>query len=542
MRCPHCNTENEKNAIFCAACNAWILGTMYDDQNAPDLPEESDQDSATLKRKLRHLSIIVGSVMAAVLVALALILFLPEKVETPLFIYKESSVYAYSPYDQVILVQDGKLIENGSFPASKYGEICAESLDGRTKLYLTAEKEMVLVRDGQLLSRGYGVTNAQMSASGRGLAIHASIDDKLQLLYFDSMTLQQTILHSDDVLDFVISPDGLGVAFSYVGVNGKRCLAYYADGKTTTINYDIGGFYLLGLSDNGKQIYVYDPETLACYDQNGEVTILDGSSLVSPWRTFRYFNADHSQLLYTDGQKTWICENGQAAQLYCEGNLQPLYPAGTNAIVNGYTVTCPAYDLKDMVFYEEYAYFNGSPSSSKLLYSVRLWKNGQIVLDKSQDAWLDKSGSIVYFLGENRDLMRLDISNQKSEAKTIAEKVSTFFISPDASRVCYRLERTLYCCDGKGKQARKITDAFANTVYFSEDGTPYYVQLGTLYAIVENEARPVLKYVTDVAEQADGTLYFISGGSLYMSGDGGAITTLIYIENEWADPNIPTIT
>ena len=77
MKCPHCHTENEKNATFCCNCNAWILGSVFEEDVAEPVIQTTEPVKARPKKRL---SWAVAAVVTAVLVV-AVVLLWPKNAD-----------------------------------------------------------------------------------------------------------------------------------------------------------------------------------------------------------------------------------------------------------------------------------------------------------------------------------------------------------------------------------------------------------------------------------------------------------------------------
>ena len=541
MRCPNCGCENEHNAIFCAECGAWVLSSMYE-ADAPALPEESDRDSEQLRRKLHRFSI--GSLCALVALALVMTLWLmlPKTADQPRYIYQQHSQYVYALNDSAVVFHDGSPIAELSFASSEYATVLCTSLDGRTVIIATGENEIAVCRDGVLLQRlSLNAADRTLYLDQKDKALLAACGNAMayqqgsKLTYFDFSNQTETVLTDACDGQVVISPDGMGVAFTE-----GNALRYFRDGETKTVSNIPDGFVLLAVSDSGQQIYCYNFTDLSCYSLDGTLSIIGPTpfdfSVSSYWGGSRYpyFNADHSQLIYANDNRTWYSENGQEAVLLYEGQLTPILPAGTALFESNSALTCPAYDLKQMVFSESYSLFSGGLHLPSTDYVERLWYDGQIIAEQSDEPWLDASGSILYYRSMSGDLMRHVLSDNAAQPQQILVGIGDFCIRGDAGMICYVDGGALHICDGEGQNSQQITQLFDVSLFYGQDGTPYYLHGGTLYAIAGGQANSLLLQVTQVSAGAGGMLYVRAGNNLYLSADGGAVISTVKADPKFA--------
>ena len=528
MRCTQCDTENKQDAIFCANCGAWVLGSVYEGTVENPLPEESPQDGPEMKKKLRLLSLSCCAVLVLIATIIGLCLYKPEVVVAQRYIYRHSSAISHVVNGTYYIVQGGSLVTEDGTKSATYLPSPVESLDGRTAVYRTNENQLLVIRDKEIVLQTPIASDTIVRLAAGGTALILYIPDGA-LVYAD--LLQGDLITIAEYFDgkAVISPDGQGVAYT---TGEPTQLHYWRGDSAQLILEETGNFELDAISDAGDKFFAHNATRGGYFDASGIWNELAQTNLsIGQTISTLYLNADHSQGYFQVSVNNYFISLDSVT-------YTPLLPAGTAQFGNGETgITLPVKDLTDVIFAQRYASFSNIIISSYLQYSTRLWHNERTILESCTSPWLDETGSIVYYLGENQDLMRVDIFSG-NEPVRIAEKVSMFCVSPDASQVYYRLERSLYHCDGMGKQHTFITDAFADTVYFLADGSACYQQIQTLFHVTDGKSQAIAEHIVELQQNQDGRLYAASTlGNLYLITDEGALETLIFVRNSNPNPD-----
>lgn len=342
-------------------------------------------------------------------------------------------------------------------------------------LYLFVDGEVTLLADN---AEEYHA----LSADGTAIAY---INEDQQIHLYDISSKSETIyeLSTSKNPEFVIAPDGKSVAY-YEDQTGNLVLCKYEE----QITIDQGEFELLALSADGEQIYVIDKTdgTLLSYDDSGRKSVLSNSN---DRLDNICFNADHTQVLYCQGDVTFISTNGEPGVKVCDQKLTcicAMEPLGS---------TLPVWDLFGK-------YYQGDDNS--------LWR---IEEDSTESYQLgsDLTYGIsnfdifyVYYSDCDGNQQILDIEREEHiELPTIPDaSIEGILVDPNRMDYYYVTEDGLYSFDGNN--GNLITNADINSIAFHPDCSGiFYIVNEQLYRYDGNQNLPIASNVSEIAQIGD---------------------------------------
>ncbi len=255
-------------------------------------------------------------------------------------------------------------------------------------------------------------------------------------------------LFAGQIESLVISPDGRTVAY-VLSRYGERMLMVTRTGtpqgtQTTTIPFT-DGYALIAISNDGEYIYAevstQEGMTLMCYDLTGMCTPLLTRNPLQSFVSTYYFNADHTQVLFSsDG--TYLSVEGEPALKVSDIALHPIVPANAETRTGDQHIVYPFESFYDHAYTgvdglrNTCAWFLTDDSCEKLMPS-------------NLSAWsLDPTGTYLYYISL-RTLFCQNITQDCSSQVVIAGDMDYGQLEFDSTgeKVYFMKNETLFCHD-----------------------------------------------------------------------------------------------
>jgi hypothetical protein len=337
----------------------------------------------------------------------------------------------------------------------------------------------------------------EMASSGGGIAFVDNSEMSRAHLYLwngKTTTLISENCYEQD--EFLISPDGQAVLY-HEKEGSQREYYYYKDGVSTYIDEDITP---VGFSENGDIIYYEKWKVLYAQkgsDVAGRTEVYDSRNLDQHYDGIFSFNKNHSELMFSYGDKLLHTKNGAKATLIADDFS---YSQDAHFFPD-YTAVCE--DMSSRTF--------GIDSFAGTLY-------------------IDSENSLYCFDRQfNMKLLKKDFVRKKTAYGTGVE--TKFYLSRDGYVVTYRENDKVYRFDVRSPKSVMPYDtphavlalptADGNAIYyFEEDKDLYYVCLYYLTADGEK------KLLTDELHYENlnfylGSCFITDSDELYFINNGG---------------------
>jgi hypothetical protein len=448
------------------------------------------------------------------------------------FIQREQSIKLEYAEETISIIVDGKLQKTtiDDVEASEYGGgnySTTTSLNGKVvavNAYSEDENTLYVINGKKLLEVDEDVTSYQLSISGKAVAYLTRNEDEegpiTYTLSLYTISNKKTVTISDEVASrtFAISPDGKSVAYFESKENDEDEIEYilmYSNGKDST-KITSAECELLGMGNGGKYIYAAcendeGEASLYSYDKKGERTKLgkiSGSTVC--------YNADHSQVMFSNEGKTYISTKGKEAVKAHSNAISMLTPSNASYVYDRSGITYPVSNLYDHV----YAVSDESGASVWLI-KKNSDKNVKLV-SKVTDGQLDDSAEYLYYEYDNEELRMIKISDGEKASDryiTLAEDIDSFWVTSDRKYVYYTSDDCLYSVNGKkgGKPTTVCNDEIEDAAMNGKD-VFYYILDGDLYATKNGKkGSKVLGDITSLSSTLTGIVYAENEDTLYVS-------------------------
>jgi hypothetical protein len=448
------------------------------------------------------------------------------------FIQREQSIKLEYAEETISIIVDGKLQKTtiDDVEASEYGGgnySTTTSLNGKVvavNAYSEDENTLYVINGKKLLEVDEDVTSYQLSISGKAVAYLTRNEDEegptTYTLSLYTISNKKTVTISDEVASrtFAISPDGKSVAYFESKENDEDEIEYilmYSNGKDST-KITSAECELLGMGNGGKYIYAScendeGEASLYSYDKKGERTKLgkiSGSTVC--------YNADHSQVMFSNEGKTYISTKGKEAVKAHSNAISMLTPSNASYVYDRSGITYPVSNLYDHV----YAVSDESGASVWLI-KKNSDKNVKLV-SKVTDGQLDDSAEYLYYEYDNEELRMIKISDGEKASDryiTLAEDIDSFWVTSDRKYVYYTSDDCLYSVNGKkgGKPTTVCNDEIEDAAMNGKD-VFYYILDGDLYATKNGKkGSKVLGDITSLSSTLTGIVYAENEDTLYVS-------------------------
>lgn len=522
MKCPKCGIENDMDVKFCTSCGT----DLSVDENQPETPRKTSPNAESFKTKampiLKNKFVLLGVGALVLVIILISVISAVAKADNG-YIEAERSLKVstenYNEKDEkvVIFSNDKKLEE--TMPGY-VAESSAYSFDLNTAAYIISYDRALYTLVGSKLKKvdTENVENFELSVTGGGLAyIKVDDDDESndnnELYHY--VIGKKPIKVSDNVSEYVISPDGKSVVYTIYDSDDDKTTTYFFNGKKSQ-KISSSKLSLQGMSNNGKYIYVTikndDGETfLHVLGKNGNITKLhnvDSTVTYYNKQNIVYFNYDHTQVLFHSDGATYISTNGKKAVKISSKRLDLVLTENSFVSYNTY----PVKNLYDHIY---------TDGDSVWLIKKNVDKSAKLA-SKVSSLTLDSTASYLYYIHDSKELRMVKIKDGEKaldKARTIVDKdIDSYVVASDRSFVYYIHDNELHCVNGKnGKNDKSISrdDVDTYSLAISESDTVYYIMDGDLYACSNGKKSTKVLNDCDYAREIFGTIFAVSDNTLY---------------------------
>lgn len=379
------------------------------------------------------------------------------------------------------------------------GRPACYSLDGTAAVYLTGENALLYIHDGIVEKIVDNPSSYRFSASGDTIAFRIEENNEAQsglesgLYLYQKATgqIQQVVAQTEaDVRSYTLSPDGQTLAYvstESIWESNDAKLTLYRDGVHTVhmqFEMDPGYLYvlvydLISINDSADLIYMRYQDRLVLVD--GEGTMKRVGVLEALGSDTFYTNADHSQLLYSNDQGTFLTTRGQDGVLLCEDWADPMEPRYIQFHHDTYhsgahheetcLITCDFADLGQQLLH----CVEG--------YNVRCWypnENGEFIQVAEFSSYtpekygLDSTGAYLHYMDSDGKICVLNLKNG-GETTVLVERAAAFAASPDGSTLYYYFDGLSRCSGTEASEPVKMpVEGSVWSIYFSENNQVYF--------------------------------------------------------------------
>jgi len=407
---------------------------------APAAVEEESENKADLKdtaasvvgavktMPVKKLAIIGGAIVLAIIAIILLVSLLRGSSG----VTSSDHIAIFTDRDQVIISGNNnrQFTIDGEFwdmQRSLDGSRAAILVDydrnhGGTLWYVTTSRATLVADD---------VVEFQLSDTGRGIAFLTDLDrnDAGQLVLFDTSNSRSTNI-TDEVIYFTISPDGRTVAYAvYLGSNEFR--GYVRSGRSSD---RIGDNVMpIAVSNGGRHLY-YLRVTSHGWNFDASLHVRSGRTQNRllpevPWDMNIMLNSDYSEILFTDGDRTFISRNGSDRTVVSRSIIEEILMP-THGQVRF---------TEDVAVYGVRTFANTVAVTRYSVESInRRFETHNVTRNLGWGLpFVSEDGRTLHFL-DNRDrLMRVDPTRENAEAVEVARNVRSFAATADGSRVFF---------------------------------------------------------------------------------------------------------
>ncbi len=531
MFCPNCGTENAEGATFCASCgSAMNAAPVQQDvpETAPveettkvvetvETAEPSKKDFLAPLKPLwekfqpmfeKYKLFVVGAV--SVIALILCISILASLFSNNGFIAIKSSIMVTAEDGEVMVITNAKKAKATGLEA-KYIEDQMTSLDGNVLALLTDAGDLAVVKGNKLTKVASEVNSFKLSEDGTGIAYIAEEDGDAELFLYNVKTKKaKSVTKNIYRGSYFVSPDGDSVVFHEKGEDDDEAKVMYSTGKKST-KVASGDVSVLGLSNNGKFIYGYarndEGETILYrYNKKGDRDKIGayGGSRV-------YFNADHTQILYTNEGKSYISRNGKEAVKISSSSAYVVLPNSSENFSNGGdSRTVPTKDL-----------FNKVYSCDGNLWFIR--KNADKSVKLANDAssvTLSEDAKLVYYINKGElKVLKVKHGDNASDKATVLcdEDVSNYIVTSDCKKVYYVNDGSLYAVNGKTGKGKKTiaNDDVSSILAINAKDVVYYAMEGDVYATKGGKGKKVVSDAEYMENTGNGIVYIATEDAIY---------------------------
>ena len=387
--------------------------------------------------------------------------------------------------------------------AEKCQKFCT-SIDGSIAAFLTETKELYIVQELQLKKIADDVLHFEISSSGMGVAFAQKYAQQYALTLYDlKEDTRKEITALLTSLDFSLSPDGQSLAY-YTKANDQEVLMYH--GKSGEHIISKKQTDLVGLSNDGKQIYAICPKTaeksaLYTFNQRGKSTELGDITSMSC-----KFNDSHQQIMFYNNGKTMISINGRSAEIASDHPLYLVTAPNSRSSSDGNSITLPVSSLFDHV----YTCSDGESTSAWLIRQNS--EKSKKLISRVSACTLDANFEYLYYIHNMQQLCVMNISDSNPRSHVLAENVNTYVVRSDRSKVYYTQDGSLYCTNGKktGKPRLIAKDTASYNLVMSQSDVLYYLSENNLFACKNGrKGHLAIKSIQSFYGSPNGVVYII---------------------------------
>lgn len=535
MRCPHCKAKNPDNAIYCCACDAWILEPVNREKNPPPR-----RDFWYQLRSKKRLLITISTAIALCILLLCVLPQLLPQLPTPApvdptpivsdnYILCQQNIEPIEHNGKLSFISDDQLLKTDYTECSKF----ITSLDGRTAAALTDDQTLLYIREQKVIPIAADIIEFKLSTTGDGMVY---LDNHGNLWHYHIQNKNNDIIYdaTPGLLDYDITPDGKTVTFfrdATLSDSIASVLWIYRNQEAFPCrSYDGNRHNIISVSNNGEYIYTSDFTTLFCY--SNQILTKVGQFTASLSNRLTYSNADHTQLLFYQNDGTYLSVNGQAATCISPENLEPVFPEMTQSVRLSDTHTEPIKDFSKSIFQDTVL-----PTVAQLpaysLWTLDETDVCQQLVNRYIFSQLDPSGRLFYYLSDTHDLYQLDL-NVTQQPQHIASNVTQFAITYDNSALFYATNDAIYVRNAAGENASLALIPSHPFLLVSGDNHLYMVDrfwtdnLSLTYLNDNGQFKIVEDPIKTYTKRASGLLYIDTYKALYLCIDGELKEILAY--------------
>lgn len=533
MFCPKCGAENAEDSRFCTACGN-ALNTAPVEQivseeacenvSAPVTDDAPKKDIlATVKHLLEKVTpflqkyklfVAGGLAIVACIVCIALLCA----------IFGGGNGYDAYKHNIEVSVEDGEIVVIYDAKKAKHTGLEADgiektqsSMDGSVLALLTDDGQLAVVKGTKLTVVEEEVEHFVLSVDGTGIGYVTENDDAYTLHLYNvknKKTREVTDWLADD--EFALAPNGDSICYYEQKEDDEEAsLMYFKGSKSTKITSS--EVYLIGLSNNGKYIYVLaeddeGDEYLYSYNTKGDRDKIGACNAPA-----FYFNEDHTQILYfngDDGYKSYISAKGKEGNKIASSIAYPLLPNSSRGFTTDFTYTAPTDNLYNKV------YVCQGDSGSNVWYIRKNSDRSVKLVNSVSNVTLSEDAKLVYYVDDG-ELKVLTVSkgdNASDKAKVLAEDVDNYVVASDCKKLYYTCDESLYCVNAKTGKGKKTVanDEVSSRLYINAKDVVYYIMDGDAYATKNgSKGKKVVSDATSLYDTANGIVYVESDGTIY---------------------------
>lgn len=510
-KCPNCNADIEPGSKFCTVCGQ----TLVNDAAPMQPPVGEPAPAPAPKEKVPFGAMVKGWFATAWLLTKAIAKATDAKLGELLGNKKKIAYFAiiafvavvlvtgivnavlplnngyintekpviYAEDDSIYVLKGGKGIKLQTSAESVKNEFI--SIDGKTILFLDEDNNLQLVKGKKTVKVAEEID--YYHAAPYGNAVIYETEDAIMYCTTSKGKAVELFEYNDEteLEELTCSPDGKSIAYTVEDEEGEMIL-YYFNGKESSKVKKCDGL-LVGMSNGGKQIYVISTNdegesSLYAYNTKGDSTKLgriDDDDVV--------FNLSGSEVMFQFEDKTYISAKGKEAVKVAKATgLEPILPYNTNDQYDNYEISeystiFPQKSLFNHVYTGSSKNENGDNENAVYYVTKKEDKCIKLLSGKKiniRSVTIDLGADYLYYLDDD-ELMCLKISHgesAKDKAKTIADDVSSFVISPDRKYAYYIDDDNLMAVNAKkGGKAKKISKNDVYGVVVDSDGYAYYM-------------------------------------------------------------------
>lgn len=557
MICPNCGANNAPGAKFCVGCGGSLVAAQQNAQQIPNqqipkqqipvqqssqqyVPQQPVAEAPKAKKaskvnggevKARLASVLspigaklkplfsnkglVFGVLGAIAAILVLVIICGIIGGNNGFIKQKADIsVTKTDKDEYSIIVDKKVlstkIESTSEPTMQ------TSIDGKYAAIVSSKGELFTVSGKKVKEIADDVSSFKISSNGKYVAYVTSEkkDAKtVNTLFLAKVSNGKSTEISDEIsgTSYVISPNGKSVAYFAQAEAGKKAELMLFKGKKSEEIDDNGGT-LLGMSDNGKQIYVSVTDegktNLYAYKKNGD------KEKLGEYSKLLHFNAKQTQVMFVGKEgKVYISTKGKSGEKVSNDSIS-------------YLVTPYGYNGQETVLPIENLYKKVYMNSDNELWMLKKNDKSVKLVSKASSAQLDASGKYVYYVYNSEDLRCIkashgDKASEKYKTIVDGDASSAYVVTSDRKLVYFLDGDTLCSVNGKkGGKAKEVADdvSILSGLALSGKDRVYYVMDGDLYCC--SNGKKGSKIVSDimfVGGSARGNVYAFSDDAIYGS-------------------------
>ena len=563
MKCPHCHTENEKNATFCCNCNAWILGSVFEEDVAEPVMQTTEPVKAKPKKRL---SWAVAAVVTAVLVVAVVLLWPKNTDPSPTQPQLEATASAPGtipdtqppasndimtsvPPIESLPVETLPFVPTQTLPhyTNSQGTISTVMYNGTMHFIvdsfaidsnipedsagffstdLSGTKAAYLSDDGQLfyLQRTMraildnDVRSYALSNDGSSLVYHKTNG---QLVYYSTDVISGYALTVQNLISYCIAPSGSYIAYvTHEPLEGNkpyRLTVRTAASQTSFRIFD-NSTRILSITDDASTIYALS--------NNGELMSVDASGTVSVLATNQTINtltlsSDHRQLLFCGDRSTRLSVDGQPAQRICTLQVKPVAPKGCNVRdLNGLQIF-PGDDLRGAVYASTFWSLSTGTQLTKDLYYFGSDGSFVQIANYVLDYQVIADGSTIFYLTKDNDLYSYTLLTGYKQK--FSPNATAFAVTQDGQRLAYIMDDQLLEISTDNPSAMAYLGRYDNPqIYYTEHDVLCIFFGNELHTnnLLDTQIFMDVEYYT---VHASGSIYVYGNNTIFYVSDTGEL-------------------